>query len=405
MRNVTRPALLCISSLLMAASGCHRAAQPKKDPDMASAHHEQRQPEAPTAFPVATVNDLIRFRIVDLPGGARVVAALKWREELPHDQVRSGVRWQVYAFDSARGKARLEREVTQETSAHDFDIATREGAILWLIEENSSSFLAITIAAKKPDAGNIVPIPAEVEDFAAELPAARNGQVEVGTPWHAHRAPEQWLFAARARAGRSGNWLLACNTLDGKILQLSGPLPRSDAGGRLALLGEPKVPTWKEEAFGPKGLYPVAVEGRGTAIVASVQATLAQNLFWSLGNYNTGRPELNPRGILTVQRFGAGGGVTTLAALGPVWAIDLDQDRSGRLVLVAAHAAKTGAQVAVLSSDDDGATWQPVASFPTVETVGQVAIRAAADGTTTVGFAFRDGDAWVIKAAVLAPRR
>ena len=149
------------------------------------------------------------------------------------------------------------------------------------------------------------------------------------------------------------------------------------------------------------------VEGQASSIVAFAQTALSSNLFWSLGNYNGHKPEGDPRGTLTVQRFGADAGVVSMPALGLVSAFDMDQRADGRLVLgVATRPPKGGGEVVLLSSADDGHSWQPLATIPGLpEAIDQVAVRAGRDGGTHVAFALRDGgDKWIIKMVTLAGR-
>ncbi|HET6147457.1 MAG TPA: hypothetical protein VFH68_07965 [Polyangia bacterium] len=359
------------------------------------------QQRSPRSIPVATVENLIRFRILELPEGVRVVIASDWQRE-KRGETTSGIHWQVYSIDAARARAQLERKVSVESSAHDFDIGISDHTILWLIESNRHRPLEATLLRTQATSKGIIPVSEDGQTTAVELPEARQAEIKVGTPWHTMMAEREWLFSPRVRASHAGDWWVVCNSLDGKILRMRGPLPAvPDAGDRLHLWGEPKVPEWKEIGFGPPGLYPVAVEGRAALIVAFAQATLAHNLFWSLGNYNGHMPEGNPRGTLTIQRFGADAGTATLAALGPVSAFDLDQGPDGTLYLAAFHEVGPSTEVALLTSSDEGHTWRPLATLEAPRTVDQVAVRAARRGGAWIGFAFRDGETSVIKVATI----
>ena len=359
------------------------------------------QQPSPKSIPVATVENLIRFRILELPEGVRVVTASHWQRQKRGETV-SGIHWQAYSIDAARGRPQLERKASLESSAHDFDIGISDDAILWLIESNKHRPLEATLLRTRATAAGIIPVSEDGQTTAVELPEARQAEIQVGTQWHTMMPASQWLFSPRVRASHAGDWWVVCNSLDGKILRLRGPLPAApDAGNRLHLWGEPRVPEWKEIGFGPPGLYPVAVEGRAAFIVAFAQATLARNLFWSLGNYNGHKPEGNPRGILTIQRFGADAGTTALATLGPVSAFDLDQGPDGTLYLAAFHQAGPTTEVALLTSSDEAHTWRPLATLEAPRTVDQVAVRAARKGGAWIGFAFRDGETSVIKVAAI----
>jgi hypothetical protein len=356
------------------------------------------QPQAHPAIPVATVQELIRFRIVELGDGPRVVTASKWSGKEHGEIVDRGTRWRSYTVDRGSGRAHKEREATEESSAHDFDIAVSDDAVFWLLERNVPKPLEAIVLRARPTAANIIPPSDDGEATWIEIPTAREAEVKVRTPWHTMMPEPQWLFAARARVSHGSDWWVTCDSLDGKILRMRGPgqLP-PDAGLSIRRWGEPRVSAWKEVGFGPLGLYPVLVEGHTAYLMAYVQTPLARDLYWALGNYNGHKPEGDPRGTLTVQRIGADAGTVSLASLGPVAAFDLDQGADGTLYLAALHEAQKKTEVVLQISADEGKTWQIAGAVEAPRTVDQVAVRATRKGDVWVGFAFRDGETSVIK--------
>lgn len=345
------------------------------------------QPGARHAIQVATVEKLIRFRMVELDGGLRIVTVGKWHRKA------HGIDWRSYAVDRDNGGAREERAAKDNSSVYDFDIDVSDDALFWLLERNLHQPLEAVVLRARPTAANIIPPSDDGESTWIEIPPEREHAVNVRARWHTVMAERRWLFASRARASPNGDWSVTCNTLDGKIVHLSGPIAMpAEAGQRLHVWGEPRVSAWKEVGFGPTGLYPVRVEGQDASLVAYVQTPLARDLFWTLGNYNDHGPEDNPRGSLVVQRIGADAGTASLASLGPVAAFDLDQGPDGTLYLAAFHEAQNKTEVVLQISSDEAQTWQTAGAVDAPGTVDQVAVRATRQGDVWVGFASRDGE-------------
>lgn len=355
---------------------------------------------------IRSIYQLIRFRLLRSQRGVHLISAAdslpEPGEEASDDQER-GIRWLVIDLENADQKASLRSNTwVQGQRVKDFDLWVEGDKCIWVIESNGLEGALRINEIPCIDISNSVPPFKEGQIFMADLPITLRDQIEVGVAWHTQLPPEMWLFNPRVRKDLQGKWLVSCNTLDGHLLELRGPMQKTLEKEQALLFNQERGQDWEKVRFLPQRLNPMTILCGDSKITAFLQASLSNNLFYSLLRYSGLPNQGDPSGILKVEIEGEKPvDLSNAMGLGLVHAFDMDMESTKHIMIAALHKKGSETKLTIFHSLDYARSWNFLVSIPLEGYADKVSLRTSGGGYLYVGYSLVEDDFSIIKVFTL----